>query len=148
MSIHINICYGHYSIIKFNFKPTSYCILVYFVQYHGIRVHYSTFQYITVHYSTLQYITVHYSTLQYITVHFSTLQYITVHYSTLQYITVHYSTLQYIAVHQNPKPELCSFFSFSSAVMFLHWLQTSITQPFLKLEHFLRLFLKTSILAY
>ena len=48
--------------------------------------------------------------------------------------------------NQNPKPELVpssSSSSPSSTSHFLHWLQTSITQSFVKLEHFLRPFLKT-----
>ena len=51
------------------------------------------------------------------------------------------------SANQNPKPELVLLLlllPFSSPLSrFLHWLQTSITQSFVKLEHFLRPFLKT-----
>ena len=42
-----------------------------------------------------------------------------------------------------PKSKLVLLLSFFSSVTFLYQLQTSITQLFLKPEHFLRLFLKT-----
>ena len=44
--------------------------------------------------------------------------------------------------NQNPKPKLVSSSS-PPLSHFLHWLQTSITQSFCKLEHFLWPFLKT-----
>ena len=49
----------------------------------------------------------------------------------------------YKNLYQNPKPELVPSSSPSPLSHFLHQLQISITQSFVKLEHFLRPFLKT-----